>query len=60
MESTDKFPQMLMITKERTHVYEGPIEAEKIFNEFISDQKYLDFKVQGGKGYTTCRLIQEG
>ena len=41
-------------------MYTGPIEAEKIYNEFIKDNKFLEFPIHGGKGYTTKQIMSEG
>ena len=44
----DNFPLMLMATPALTHVYEGPINAEDIFNNFIKDEQYSKFSTYGG------------
>lgn len=58
--SNGTFPYMIMFTKERSHVYKGEIDAEKIFKTFIKGKKFLDFPHHGGKGYTTKRVLNEG
>ena len=59
-ESNQTFPYMIMFTKERSHVYIGPINADKIYNDFIIDNKFLGFPIHGGKGYTTKQIMAEG
>ena len=49
-----------MTTKERSYVYTGKIDAEHIVNTFISNEKYREHQIHGGKGYTTKRIINEG
>ena len=39
---------MVMATPALTHVYEGPINAEDIFNNFIKDEQYSKFSTYGG------------
>lgn len=51
---------MIMVTKERSYVYTGKIDAEHIANTFISNEKYREHQIHGGKGYTTKRVINEG
>jgi len=58
--SNGTYPFMVMATPERTHIWNGPIEWVRIYNEFIKDDKYKKFEVFGGKGYTTERIIKDG
>jgi hypothetical protein len=51
--SKGKYPFMVMATSQRTYIYEGPIDANKINDDFIADEKYLNFAVHGGKGHST-------
>ena len=58
--SNNTFPYIMMLTRERTHVWEGPIIAEEIYTKFIKGKGYQNFPHHGGKGYTTKRILQEG
>jgi len=56
-ESNNTFPYIIMLTRERTHVYDGPIIAEEIYTKFIKGKGYQKFPLHGGKGYTTKRIL---
>jgi hypothetical protein len=58
--SNGTFPFMVMATQERTHIWDGPIEWVRIYNEFIKGDKYKSFPIFGGKGYTTERILDDG
>jgi len=38
--SNNTFPYIMMLTRERTHVWEGPIIAEEIYTKFIKGKGY--------------------
>ena len=48
---------MIMATSKRTHVFEGEIDAQKIYDQFVAEDKYLDFPVLGGKGHSTQMIF---
>ncbi len=46
----DKFPLLIMATQKSTHVWTGPLDANKILTEFILKDIYETYPVYGGNG----------
>uniref|UniRef100_A0A7S3N1I5 Uncharacterized protein n=1 Tax=Strombidium inclinatum TaxID=197538 RepID=A0A7S3N1I5_9SPIT len=58
--SNQSYPYMVMFTAEKGYRYEGAINAEAIYNDFLQEDKFKQFPVHGGKDYTTSRVIADG
>ena len=58
--SKGKYPFMVMATPQRTHIYNGPIDAQKIYDDFLKEEKYLEFEIHGGKGHSSAKIIENG
>jgi len=48
------------MTETKSFVYNGPIIADHIIDDFLKDDQYLKAEVHGGPGYTTTRIINDG
>lgn len=60
------YPYLMIATNVRAYAYVDaagkslPIEADKIFNDFLQNENFKKFPVHGGKGKTTKDVIRSG
>ena len=58
--SNETFPYMVYATTDKGYIYPHRINADEIYQNFISMGKYKTFPVHGGPGYSTAKMFEEG